>query len=425
MRRLFTLVAASAVAAGALVSSASATTSATADYIVVYRAGTNVAVKTTRFERANGFTADFRYTHALRGFAAKLSPAQLARVQADPAVAFISRDRSVAAAGWEPLASGDSAPTGVRRIGAASGSMVHQASTVNVAVIDTGIDLNHSDLNAVNGKNCVRSNRTANDDNGHGTHVSGTIAAKNNGSGVVGVAPGTRLYAVKVLNRNGSGTWSQVICGIDWVTANTSTLHIKVASMSLGGSGSDGACSSDALHQAMCNSTNAGVTYVVAAGNSAVNFSGFVPAAYDQVLTVTAMSDSDGSPGGTGGDPTCRTGEHDDWYASFSNYATSTADINHTIAAPGVCIYSTWKSGGYNTISGTSMATPHVTGSVALCIGNGGSAGPCAGLTPAQIVQKLRSDAQAHATASNGFNGDPFHPVGSRYYGYLTYAGGY
>src|SRR5204863_1201255 len=105
------------------------------------------------------------------------------------------------------------------------------------------------------------------------------------------------------------------------------------------------------LHQAICNSVNAGITYVVAAGNSNTNFAGFVPAAYDQVLTVAAMSDSDGQPGGTGGAPTCRTGEGDDVPATFSNYAGSSADISHTIAGPGVCILSTWKGGGYNTIS--------------------------------------------------------------------------
>ena len=104
-------------------------------------------------------------------------------------------------------------------------------------MIDTGVDLTHPDLNVVHGTSCVKGNPKANDDNGHGTHVAGTIAAKNNGSGVIGVAPGTTIYAVKVLNRFGSGTWSQVICGIDWVTANSAKLNIKVANLSLGGTG--------------------------------------------------------------------------------------------------------------------------------------------------------------------------------------------
>jgi subtilisin len=401
-------------------------------YIVVYRDGVdNVGQETDRRERAQGFASDFRYRHALKGFAARLSGRQVESLRADEDVAFLSRDRAVEALATAPLATGDTAPTGVRRIEGATSTSAHQASNVNVAVIDTGIDLSHPDLNAVNGRNCVRPNKTARDDNGHGSHVAGTIAAKNNGSGVVGVAPGTKLYAVKVLNAAGSGSWSKVICGIDWVTANTGTLNIKVANMSLGGSGSNdnncGNTNSDALHKAICRSTAAGVTYPVAAGNSAANFASSVPAAYPEALTVTAMSDSDGAPGGQGGAPTCRSGETDDAYATFSNYAIAPTEINHTIAGPGVCIRSTWKGGGYSTISGTSMATPHLAGTVALCIGNGGVPGPCASLTPAQIIQRVRSDAATRSTLtpSYGFTGDPNHPVSGKHFGYLGWAGGY
>jgi subtilisin family serine protease len=399
-------------------------------YIVVFNdAVADADAATDDLVRAHGLGLLHKYGAALKGFAATIPAVQLATLKADPRVAFVSEDGIVEAVGTEPVISGDSVPTGVRRIEAGTTTTVHQASTVNVAVIDTGIDLSHPDLNAVNGKNCVRTRKTAIDDNGHGSHVAGTIAARNNGSGVEGVAPGTKLYAVKVLNARGSGTWSQVICGIDWVTANAATLNIKVASMSLGGTGSNdnncGNTNNDALHKALCNSVAAGVTYVVAAGNETDSLDNHVPAAYPEALTVTAVSDSDGAPGGTGSAPTCRTGEQDDKYATFSNFATTTATLDHTIAAPGVCIYSTWKSGGYNTISGTSMATPHVSGVVALCIGNGGVAGPCNGLSPAQIIQKLRSDAQAHATASNGFMGDPLHPVTGKMFGYLVWAGGY
>ena len=354
---------------------------------------------------------------------------QLARVQADPNVAFVTPDRPVQAIGSVPLAPSETAPTGVRRIGAATTTTGRQASTVNVAVIDTGIDLSHPDLNAVSGTNCVRSGQSAQDDNGHGTHVAGTIAAKNTGAGVVGVAPGTTLYAVKVLNSAGSGTFSGVICGIDWVTANASAKNIKVANMSLGGGGANdnncGNTNADALHKAICNSTAAGTTYVVAAGNSAVDFSGSVPAAYPEALTVTAMSDSDGLPGAVGGAPTCRSGELDDAYASFSNFAVAQTEMNHTIAGPGVCILSTWLSGGYNTISGTSMATPHLVGVVALCLGEVGASGPCTGLTPAQIILKLRSEAASHSNTNlgYGFTGDPNHPVSGAYFGYLAWAG--
>jgi subtilisin len=425
-RRALVFVVVLAVSAMLTPLSAVAKSDAGGDYIVVFKDSVDADAKTAEKEAKHGLQVDHEYKVALKGFAAKLNAKALADLRADPDVAFISEDREVSI-GSVPLASGDSAPTGVRRVGAATATTARQASTVNVAVIDTGVSLGHPDLNAVSGKNCVRRNKSANDDNGHGSHVAGTIGALNNGAGVVGMAPGTRIYAVKVLNSQGSGTWSQVICGIDWVTANAGALNIKVASMSLGGGGSnDGNCgnsNSDALHRAICNSTAAGVTYVVAAGNSNASLDSSVPAAYPEALTVTAMSDSDGSAGGTGGTPTCRSGEGDDRFATFSNFATTTAAANHTIAAPGVCIRSTWSSGGYNTISGTSMATPHVSGAVALCFGEAGLAGPCTGLAPAQVVQKLRADAQSHATPEDGFTGDPNHAVSGRTYGYLVWAG--
>ncbi|MDQ6914261.1 MAG: S8 family serine peptidase [Actinomycetota bacterium] len=400
-------------------------------YIVVFKGSVGDANQATDDqERAQGFRAKYRYDRALKGFTARLSAQQVDRLKSDPRVAFVTQDRVVHALG--AVASGETVPTGVRRIQAASTTTAQDASSVSVAVIDTGIDLANPDLNVASGTNCVNPGAAAQDDNGHGTHVSGTIAAKNTGSGVVGVAPGTQLYAAKVLNAQGSGTVSQVVCGIDWVTANAAALKIKVANMSLGGTGSPfGTCASttDAEYKAICNSTAAGVTYVVAAGNSGWDFdyapAPDVPAAYPEALTVTAMSDSDGQPGATGGAPACRTTESDDRYASFSNYALTAAGQSHTIAGPGVCIYSDWTGGGFNTISGTSMATPHLTGSVALCLGQGGAAGPCTGLTPAQIVQKMRSDAADHTTAnpSYGFTGDPLHPVGSAYFGYLAWDG--
>jgi subtilisin len=194
---------------------------------------------------------------------------------------------------------------------------------VDIAVIDTGIDLDHPDLNARNGTNCVSPGAPAEDDHGHGTHVAGTAAARDNDSGVVGVAPGARVWAVKVLNAAGSGTTSQIVCGIDWVTANARTgAGIEVANMSLGGQslfGSFSTCSStwDPMHPAICRSVNAGVTYAVAAGNSAANSNSFVPATYAEVITVSALADFNGQPGG-GAAATCRADE-DDTFANFSN----------------------------------------------------------------------------------------------------------
>src|SRR5262249_17106982 len=149
----------------------------------------------------------------------------------DPRVAFVSDDRLV-----EALA--QSVPTGVDRIDAEPS--LHPslpAWNLAVAVIDTGSGP-HPDLNVAGGTNCL-GGRSFSDGNGHGTHVAGTIGAINNTVGVVGVAPGVPIYSVRVLNNQGSGTWSSVICGVDWVTAHASQLKIKVANMSLGGAGTD------------------------------------------------------------------------------------------------------------------------------------------------------------------------------------------
>jgi subtilisin len=420
----------------ALPGAASAAGPAEARYIVVYEDSVpSVNRETDQQERRGGFRSRFRYGHALKGFAASLTAQQVEQLRADPAVADVVPDRPVQALGFVPLAGGEpTPPTGVRRIDAATATTARQASSANVAVIDTGVDLTHPDLNAVSGKNCVSTaaGATAQDDHGHGTHVAGTIAGKNNGGGVVGVAPGTTIYAVKVLNSAGSGTQSQVICGIDWVTANAGTYNIKVANMSLGGGGAalrTCATTTDPEHLAICRSTGAGVTYAVAAGNSARAFDNAstpdVPAAYPEALTVSAVSDSDGTAGAAGGAPTCRTGEVDDRYATFSNWASTPGGQAHTIAAPGVCIRSTWPGGAYNTISGTSMASPHIAGAVALCIGEGTTPGPCADQTPSQIIQTMRSRAEGRTTtnAGYGFAGDPTRPVSGRYYGYLDWSG--
>jgi subtilisin len=426
-----TLILATLLVAALAAAAPAAAESPPPSYIVVLRDSVpNAAAETARLERANGFASEHVYGQGLNGFSARLGKGQLARVSADPSVAFVSPDREVRVAGQAPLLPGETAPTGVRRIGAASATQAHQGSNVAVAVIDTGIDLTHPDLNVVSGKNCMTKKTTpARDDNGHGTHVAGIIGAENDGGGLVGVAPGTRVYAVKVLNASGQGTWSQVICGIDWVTQKASSLNIKVANMSLAGFGfADGVCGNllgDALNRAICRSTAAGVTYVVAAGNSGQEFSTTVPAAYPDVLTVTAMSDSDGAAGALGGPPACRSGEADDRYASFSNFAdpTDSGGQAHMVAAPGVCIDSTWLGGGYRTISGTSMAAPHAAGTVALCLGSGGVPGPCAGLSPADVIRRVRAD--AGSSAGGGFMGDPDSPVAGRWYGPLVPAGAY
>ena len=211
----------------------------------------------------------------------------------------------------------------------------NNADPVKVAVIDTGISKDHPDLkaNIQGGYNAINSTKSWNDDNGHGSHVAGIIGALNNTVGVVGVAPLVDLYAVKVLNRQGSGFLSDVIEGIQWAVAN----GMKVANMSLGSSSG-----TQSMHDAVIAAYNAGLTIVAAAGNSggAVIY----PAAYPEVIAVSATDSANN-------------------LASFSSRGPEV-----DLAAPGVSIYSTYKGTGFATLSGTSMASPHVAGAAALVL---------------------------------------------------------
>lgn len=348
-----------------------------ADYIVVLhdtaaprRASRRHA---ERFEMSVGHV----YTSALKGYSARM-PVRAARaLEAAKGVQSVQADREV-------RTTAQTTPTGIRRVLATQSPTagidgVDDRVDVDVAVIDTGVQLDHPDLNVYRpgAKACGLLNFNANDSQGHGTHVAGTIGALDNGTGVVGVAPGARIWPVRVLNALGSGSTSDVICGIDFVAANAD--RIEVANMSLGGAGTDrGSCGAgrDAMHQAICTAVDAGVTFVVAAGNESADAATSTPAAYDEVITVSALADFDGLPGGAG-QPTCRT-DQDDTFASFSNYG---ADVD--IIAPGVCILSTWLRGGYNTISGTSMAAPHVAGGAALYLARN------PGASPAQVRSAL------------------------------------
>ena len=221
---------------------------------------------------------------------------------------------------------------------------------VDIAIVDTGIDLTHPDLNVYREKTFVPNTTSANDDNGHGTHVAGTAAARNNSIGVVGVAPGARLWAVKVLDSTGAGSISSIIAGIDYVTQHAN--EIDVVNLSFGCE-----CHSQALETAINNSVAAGVTYVVAAGNSHKDALTFSPANIPNVIAVSAIVDTDGKCGGIG--QSTKYGK-DDTLASFSNYGRTVK-----MAAPGVNILSTFKGHSYSTLSGTSMAAPHVTGAAA------------------------------------------------------------
>lgn len=407
---------------------AQAAPSARQPFVVTLHDSVTHAPRVVEDLRTRGrFATGFRYARALKGFSASLDAAQRERLSQDPRVASVEPDITFTAT--SPTLPGETTPPGVRRIGAATATVSRDASRTNVAVLDTGVDLANPDLAAVSGVNCVKPGTPAQDDNGHGTNVAGVIAARNQGAGFVGVAPGTRIYSVKVLNARSSGTLSQILCGLDWITANAGTLGIGVSNMSLAASGTDdgncGATRGDALHKAICRSVAAGITHVASAGNAAKDLSSTVPAAYSQVLTVTAMTDTDGASGALGSAPRCAKREADDRYAAFSNYASSTAAASHTVAAPGTCVSSTKLGGGTSTYNGTSQAAPHVTGTVALCMGTATAAGPCAGLAPADVVARIRADAAARATLANGFLGDPLRPLTGRVYGPLVAASAY
>lgn len=301
-----------------------------------------VAGAVQALEARQGFRAEHVYSAALRGFSAQLTARQIADLEDDPSVAYIEPD-------GEMHAIAQILPWGIDKIAAdlsstQAGNGSGAITNVNVYVIDTGI-FNHPDLNR-NGH--VNFAGGKNDDcHGHGTHVAGTVSARDNSIDVVGAAPGAKLTGVKVLGCNGSGSTSGVIKGIDWVTANAS--EPAVANMSLGGS------VSQALDDAVKRSAASGVFYALAAGNSGAN----------------ACNSSPARAGTTNGIMTVAATDSADREASWSNYG-SCVDI----WAPGVSILSTRRGGGTTTMSGTSMASPHVAGGGALYLSTHPGASP-------------------------------------------------
>jgi len=351
---------------------------------------------------------------ATHGFAARLSESQVDRLSVDPRVNNVVADRSVSitchkanhpcSGGGGGGGSTQVVPAGVKRIGADQVWTDTTGSAIGVAVIDTGVDFNHSDLSVA--PDCFTAYASCQDDNGHGTHTAGTIAALNNSQDVVGVAPGVTLYSVKVLDTSGSGTWSAVIAGVDWVTARAGTIH--VANMSLGGSGPDsGNCGDpnsdgiidDPFHRAICNSVAAGVTYVVSAGNDPnKEVSQQVPAAYPEVIAVASSTAMDGSNA-------CRSFSGKILADTASYFTTDGAGVS--VSAPGadkediskscfiksVGILSLKVGGGTTRMSGTSMASPHVSGVAALILEDH------PGFSPADIRSRIESSADRKGTA--------------------------
>ena len=382
----------SASSAGASPASTAATPTPGQRSIVVLRASVaDPAEVAARHARVHGLQVGHVYRSALKGYSATIPSSRIAAVQADPTVQFISPDTEVRALAQAP-------GTGISRIRAVN--KANKGAGVNVAVLDTGIDTTHPDLaaNVVGGTNCSKGGRSYADGNGHGTHVAGIVAALDNGIGVVGVAPQAKLWSVRVLDDKGVGPTSNLICGVDFVDSRSPAKGgpIAVANMSLGGLGSDdgncGKTNPDALHVAVCRAVADGVTFTVAAGNSGADVRQVQPAAYDEVITVSALADTDGQPCGLGA---ATSWGRDDTFATFSNFASS-SDLGHMIAAPGLNINSTYRGGGYAMNSGTSMASPHVAGAVALYLASH------PGASPASVRDALRSLGEAPSTNFNG-----------------------
>ncbi|MDF2157420.1 S8 family peptidase [Algoriphagus sp. CAU 1675] len=296
----------------------------------------------------------FVYGSSIEGFSVGLSEEQFNQLSKDPSVKFIEPDRVVMLApppgkgpGGGGGSTGQEIPYGITRVG---GGATYTGSGV-AYIIDSGIDSSHPDLNVDSsiGFNAFTSGRDSDiltDGNGHGTHVSGTVAAIDNSIGVVGVAAGATVVPVKVLDSRGSGSYSGVIAGVDFVTANGS--NGDVANMSLGGP------ASAALDDAVAAMGQAGIKVALAAGNESTDAGTRSPARTNgtNIYTVSAI-------------------DSNDRFASFSNYGNPPVDY----AAPGVGIKSSVPGGGYATYNGTSMAAPHVAG--ILLTGtprNGGSA---------------------------------------------------
>lgn len=246
-------------------------------------------------------------------------------------------------------------PWGIKRIKADSAWAVSTGAKVKVAIVDTGIDRLHKDLKVVGGVNTVNHGKTFHDDNGHGTHVAGIVAALNNSLGVVGIAPNVLLYGVKVLNKYGSGYLSDVIEGLQWCITN----KMRVINMSLGTD-----FDSSSFKTAIAKVAKAGITMVAAAGNSGCSGDTVTyPAKYPEVIAVTAIDETN----------------------SFAGFSSCGPSVDLT--APGVAIYSTYKGNAYATLSGTSMAAPHVAGTCALVLAK-------KSLNPTQMMTHLKKQAE-------------------------------
>ena len=326
--------------------------------------------KAREHAQRHGAEVLYTYEHALKGYAARFSAERVDDIEADPDVDYVEQDgqMGIAAQTLDWGIDRVDADTSSTQAGDGTNPDPNPVSNVNAYIIDTGIDQNHTDLSVVNHVNFAGGRNT--DCHGHGTHVAGTVAAKDNTSDVVGVAPGAPLTGVKVLNCRGSGTTSGVIKGVDWVTANAK--KPAVANMSLGGG------ASQALDDAVVNSANSGIFYALAAGNDGADACDYSPA--------RAGKDNDTTPNGI---MTVAATRKDEAETSWSNYGDCV-----DIWAPGANILSTQRGGDTTTKSGTSMASPHGAGGGGLYLSSNTSA------SSSTVEGALKSAAQSTGTTS-------------------------
>jgi subtilisin family serine protease len=330
--------------------------------IVVFETGVNEPAREALIKKFGG--VEIKNLPLITGKAVLLPPKAVGTLAKQAGVLRIDDDVEVfALAKPSPTQPAEVLPWGIDRIDADLVWGITTGDPVKIAIVDTGIDVKHPDLvdNLKGGVSTVWYTTSYNDDNGHGTHVAGIAAAIDNEIGVIGVGPKIDLYAVKVLDRRGSGYLSDVIEGLDWAIAN----RMQVVNMSLG-TDSD----VQSFREAVARVNATGITQVAAAGNTGGSV--IYPAAYPKVIAVSATDNTD----------------------TIASWSSRGPEID--LAAPGVSIYSTYKGSTYKTLSGTSMAAPHVAGTVALVLTQTAKCdadlnGTC---SPAEVQQRLEATAE-------------------------------